>query len=133
MAETVITTNADLLAYDYATRADLNRLAPHGDQAAWWVARHTSGYRLVLDDLFVYYKIEEGDLSTTTILKRAAASAAMKSALRIGGRGNDTESDDGKAAMSMHREYTHQMKILAPDTESGTPVPRYGRRQTVAG
>jgi hypothetical protein len=133
LAETAITTNADLLTYDYATRADINRLAPHGDRSAWWVDRHTSGFRLVLDDLRVGYGVEEADLSTTTTLKRAAAAAAMKSALHIGGRGDDPESDDGKAAMRMHAEYTRQMNIIGPTVNGAEKIPRYRRTQTVVG
>lgn len=133
MPETVITTNTDLLAFDYATRRDINRLAPSGDPAAWWVDRHTSGFRLVLDDLGVGYGLEEDDLSSTTTLKRAAAAAAMKSALHIGGRGDDPESDDGKAAMRMGSEYTRQMNIIGPAVNGVEQMPRQHRAQTVVG
>jgi len=133
MAETVITTNQDLLTYDYATRADINRLAPHGDRAAWWVERHTSAFRLVLDDLSVGYGLDEDDVSSTANLKRPAAAAAMRSAIMMGGNGHDPDSDDAAKATAMAKEYGRLMAIIGPTVSGEDRIPRYRRRQTVSG
>jgi hypothetical protein len=132
MAETVISTNADLLTYDYATRADINRLAPHGDLSAWWVERHTSAFRLILDDLKVL-GWEESDITDTDPLKRPSAAAAMRSALMLGGNGHDPDSDDGKMSATMAKEYTRLMNIIGPTIGGSEQIPRYRRRSTVSG
>jgi len=132
MAETAITDNADLLTYDYALRADINRLAPMADRLAWWTARHTSAFRLVLDDLRIQGLIES-DISDTDPLKRPAAAAAMRSALMLGGNGHDPEADDGIKAAALQKEYGRLMAIIGPTVSGEEIVPRYRRSQTVTG